>query len=199
VKIAAARLREHVLKASIADWPRILPDRYRLLSAGAGFGSSRFSSPSGSFRVLYAADNFSTAFAEAVVRDRYEGKAKRILYRSYLDQLCLTQISSSRALVLLDLRGAAAYDLGIDTDTSRARDHTAGQAFSEALYSIRITLDGILFHSRLTTGDCLAIYDRAFTALSGTAPVALLQSALLPVELARLGISVRSKRGFDRA
>lgn len=133
------------------------------------------------------------------MRDRYEGKAKRILYRSYLDQLCLTQISSSRALVLLDLRGAAAYDLGIDTDTSRARDHTAGQAFSEALYSIRITLDGILFHSRLTTGDCLAIYDRAFTALSGTAPVALLQSALLPVELARLGISVRSKRGFDRA
>ncbi|MFN7597298.1 MAG: RES domain-containing protein, partial [Cereibacter sp.] len=92
-----------------------------------------------------------------------------------------------------------AYDLGIDTDTSRARDHTAGQAFSEALYSIRITVDGILFHSRLTTGDCLAIYDRAFTALSGTAPVALLQSALLPVELARLGISVRSKRGFDRA
>jgi hypothetical protein len=102
VKIAAAKLREHVLTASIADWPRILPDRYRMSPADAGFGSSRFSSPSGSFRVLYAADSFSTAFAEAVVRDRYEGKAKRILYRSYLEQLGLTQISSSRAVVLLD-------------------------------------------------------------------------------------------------
>jgi len=196
VKIAAAKLREHVLTASIADWPRILPDRYRMSPADAGFGSSRFSSPSGSFRVLYAADSFSTAFAEAVVRDRYEGKAKRILYRSYLEQLCLTQISSSRALVLLDLRGAAAYDPGIDTDTSRARDHTAGQAFSEALHGIRITLDGILFNSRLTTGDCIAIYDRAFTALSGTMPVALLQATLLSAELDRLGISVRRKRGY---
>ena len=39
---------------------------------GVGFGASRFSSPSKAFRVLYAAENFPTAFAEAVVRDRYE-------------------------------------------------------------------------------------------------------------------------------
>ena len=95
-------------------------DRHRATPADAGFGSSRFSSPSGTFRVLYAADNFPTAFAEAVVRDRFEGKARRFLYRPYLERLCVTAISSNRALALLDLRGAAAYELGIDTDANRA-------------------------------------------------------------------------------
>jgi hypothetical protein len=57
-------------------------------------------------------------------------------------------------------------------------------------------VDGILFNSRLTTGGCVAVYDRAFSALSGTPPIALLQSALLSAELTRLGISVRRARGF---
>lgn len=37
-------------------------------------------------------------------------------------------------------------------------------------------------NSCLTTGDCVAVYDRAFSALSGTPPVALLQATLLPAE-----------------
>ncbi len=43
--------------------------------------------------MLYAADNFSTAFAEAVVRDRFEGKSRRYLYRPHLEQVCLTAIA----------------------------------------------------------------------------------------------------------
>jgi len=57
-------------------------------------------------------------------------------------------------------------------------------------------VDGILFNSRLTTGGCVAIYNRAFSSLSGTIPAALLQSTLLPAELTRLGISVRRERGL---
>jgi hypothetical protein len=57
-------------------------------------------------------------------------------------------------------------------------------------------VDGILFNSRLTTGGCVAVYDGAFSALSATPPIALLQSALLPAELTRLGITVRRARGF---
>jgi len=45
---------------------------------------------------------------------------------------------------------------------------------------------------------CVAIYDRAFLALSGTPPVALLRAVLLPAELVRLGITVRRKRGYAR-
>jgi len=196
VRIIRSRLRERVIQTRIADWPRILPVRHRATPAAAGFGSSRFSSPSGAFKVLYAADNFATAFAEAVIRDRFEGRARRFLYRPHLEQLCVSAIGSSRALTLLDLRGAAAYELGVDTDANRARAHGPGQAFSEVVHREMPDADGILFDSRLTTGGCVAIYDRAFPALSGTPPIGLLRSALLPGELTRLEITVRRKRGF---
>jgi len=196
VKIVASKLRERLINAQLANWPRILPSRRRMTPTDAGFGSSRFSSPTKAFRVLYAANNFSTAFAEAVVRDRFEGKTRRVLYRPYIDRLCATAISSSRELTLLDLTGAAAYELGIDTDASRARAHTSGQALSEAIYAEMPEVDGILFNSRLTTGACVAVYDRAFSVLSGTLPIDLLQSALLAPELKRLGITVRRGRGF---
>jgi hypothetical protein len=198
VKLATSKLRGRIIEARMADWPRILPSRHRSTPASAGFGSSRFSSLAGTFRVLYAADNFPTAFAEAVVRDRFEGKTRRFLYRPHLEQLCVTSINSSRKLALLDVRGATLYEMGIDTDASRARAHTSGQALSEAVHADMPDVDGILFSSRLTTGDCVAIYDRAFPALSGTPPVALIQAALLPGELTRLDITVRRKRGYVR-
>ena len=196
MKVVTSKLRERVIHVRIADWPRILPTRHCATPADAGFGSSRFSSPAGTFRVLYAADNFPTAFAEAVVRDRFEGKARRFLYRPHLEQLCLTAISSSRELALLDLTGAAAYELGIDTDANRARAHTSGQGLSRTVHAEMPDVDGILFNSRLTTGGCVAIYDRAFSTLSGTRSIGLLQSAMLPAELTRLEITVRRKRGF---
>jgi hypothetical protein len=198
VKLISSRLRERVIAAQLLDWPRILPTKHRATPADAGFGSSRYSSPTDAFRVLYAADNFPTAFAEAVVRDRFEGKQRRYLYRPHLEQVCLTAISSSRDLTLLDLREAAAYELGVDTDASRARDHTFGQAFSQAVYDQMPDIDAILFDSRLTTGACAAIYDRAFSALSATVPIGLMQAALLPAEITRLGITLRRKRGYPQ-
>lgn len=196
MKLITSKLRDRVIAARLSDWPRILPTKHRATPTGAGFGSSRYSSPTDSFRVLYAADNFSTAFAEAVVRDRFEGKSRRYLYRPHLEQLCLTAISSSRDLTLLDLRGAAAYELGVDTNASRARDHTVGQTFSQHVHDQMADVDAILFDSRLTSASCVAIYDRAFSALSGTVPIGLLQAALLPAEIARLGITLRGQRGY---
>ena len=196
MKIVASKLRERVIAAKLSDWSRILPTKHRATPAGAGFGSSRYSSSTDAFRVLYAAENFSTAFAEAVVRDRFEGKARRYLYRPHLEQVCLTAISSSRELTLLDLRGAGAYELGVDTDASRARDHTVGQAFSEAVHVALEDVDAILFDSRLTTGACVAIYERAFSTLSATVPIGLMQAALLPAEITRLDITLRRRRGY---
>lgn len=196
MKLVTSKLRGRVIAARLSDWPRILPTQHRATPTDAGFGSSRYSSPTDSFRVLYAANNFPTAFAEAVVRDRFEGKSRRYLYRPHLEQVCLTAISSSRDLTLLDLRGAAAYELGVDTDASRARDHAVGQTFSQAVHDQMADIDAILFDSRLTTGACVAIYDRAFSALSGTVPIGLLQAALLPAEIIRLGITLRRQRGY---
>jgi hypothetical protein len=196
VTLNLAQLRRRVVRARLADWPRILPSRHRSTPADAGFGSSRFSSPSRAFRVLYAAEDFSTAFAEAVVRDRFQGRTHRYLYRPHLDQLCITAIDSDRELALIDLRGAASYEAGLDTDASRARLHTSGQLLSEAIHAEMPDIDGLLFDSRLTAQSCIAIYDRAFATLSGATPVALLQSTLLPDELARLDIVVRRQRGY---
>lgn len=196
MKLVASKLCGRVMAARLSDWPRILPTKHRAAPTGAGFGSSRYSSPTVSFRVLYAAENFSTAFAEAVVRDRFEGKSHRYLYRPHLEQVCLTAISSSRDLKLLDLRGAAAYELGVDTDSSRARDHAVGQALSQAVHDQMADVDGILFDSRLTTGACVAIYDRAFSVLSAAVPISLLQTALLPAEITRLGVTLRRERGY---
>lgn len=190
------RLGERVITTRVEDWPRIMPSLHRATPVGAGFGSSRFSSPSRAFRILYAAENFSTAFAEGVVRDRFEGKARRFLYRPHLEALCITAISSGRELNLLDLTGAATYELGLDTDANRARGHQSGQAFSEELYQNMPEVDGILFESRLTTGRCIAIYDRALSTLSAPAPLALVQIAVLPAELERLDITVRRQRGI---
>jgi hypothetical protein len=108
----------------------------------------------------------------------------------------VTAISSNRELTLLDLRGAAAYEIGVDTDASRARVHSSGQALSEAAHADMPDVDGILFDSRLTAGGCIAIYNRAFSAVSATPPIGVLQSAWAPAELTRLGISVRRKHGF---
>lgn len=196
MKLVTARLRERVITATLSDWLRILPARHRATPINAGFGSSRYSSPIEAFRVLYAAQDFSTAFAEAVVRDRFEGKSRRYLYRPHLEQVCLTAIDSIRPLGLLDVRAAGAYELGIDTDTSRARDHTVGQDFSQAVHQALPDVDGILFDSRLSNGACVAIYDRAFPALTGSAPICLSQVESLPAEITRLGITLRRERGL---
>lgn len=196
MKLAIKRIRERIITAQISDWPRILPARHRGQPTGAGYGSSRFSSPSRHFKVLYAGEDFSTAFAEAVVRDRFEGKQRRFLYRPYLDALCVTAVSSNRELALVDLTGAGAYEVGVDTDANRARDHRRGQELSELLHSQIPDLDGVLFDSRLTSARCVAIYERALPSLSGTLPVSLLQAAELIPELNRLKISIRRERGF---
>jgi len=196
VKLVAKKIRERIIAARVSDWPRILPGRHRGQPTGAGFGSSRFSSPSRQFKVLYAGEDFRTAFAEAVVRDRFEGKQRRFLYRPHLDALCVTAISSSRELTLVDLTGAGTYEVGIDTDVNRARNHDRGQEFSELLHAQMADVDGILFDSRLTDARCIAVYERALSSLSGTVPVALLQAAELVPELKRLDITVRRERGF---
>lgn len=182
--------------ARVSDWPRIMRSQYRATPVGAGFGSSRFSSPTQSFKVLYAASDFGTAFAEGVVRDRFESKTRRYLYRPDLDRLCVTAVHSNREMSFVDLTGGGAYELGVDTDASRARDHRSGQDFSEQLHAEMLDVDGILFDSRLTGGRCIAVYDRALSDFSAPPPIALVQAAQLAVEIKRLGIIVRRKRGY---
>lgn len=188
-RIAAA-----TISARLSSWPRIIAARHAATPADTGYGSSRFSSPTDRFRTLYAAQDFGSAFAEAIVRDRFVGKERRYLYRPALEALMVTEISSDR-LRLLDLRGSAAYDLGVDTDAKGARDHQPGQVVAEELHE-RTAIDGILYHSRLSDRDCVAVFDRAFPRLEARKPVPLVTVAALATEIERLGIVVRRRYGL---
>lgn len=145
--------------------------------------------------MLYAAEDFGTSLAEAVIRDRYVGKLRRYLYRETLEELMATEIGSSADLRLLDVTVDAAYELGIDTDAKGARSHTVGQELAEHLHATT-TLDGILFDSRLRLRRCVAIFDRAFPQLTATAPVPLVTVGALRDEIERLGIVLRRKRAI---
>lgn len=197
MKLDLRRIAARTGPVDLTDWLRIIPDRHRATPCDAGFGSSRFSSPNRLFRVLYAAQDFPTALAEAVIRDRFVGKQWRYLYRPYLESLTVAAISTRAPLRLVDLSGSGAYDMGIDTDAKGGRTHLAGQGFAEALHA-RTAIDGIMFDSRLTGTPCVAIFDRAFARLQAPAPVDLLRVAALADELKDREIIVRRRRTPSR-
>jgi hypothetical protein len=46
---------------------------------GMGFGKTRFASPIDAFKLMYLAKELPTSIAEAIVRDRFEGRVVREL------------------------------------------------------------------------------------------------------------------------
>jgi RES domain len=128
---------------------------------------SRFCDGRSGYSVLYAALTFDTAFAETILRDRFVQRAQRtvsldeILARAWVR--CSTQ--QAAVLTLIDLGGSGCLDLGVPTDAVRSRHQAAGQALSRAIYREHEDVDGFMYPSRLTGGDCLAIFDRAVAKL----------------------------------
>jgi hypothetical protein len=190
VKLDAGRLRRFVREVEFSDFARIIRARYAHDPKGLSSGPSRFSSPTGAFKVLYAAEDFPTALAEAVIRDRFVERTRRYIGLQTLEARAVTLISATAPLNLIDVRGDAAYALGVDTDATRARAHTAGQALSEALH--RLTdADGLLYGSRLKDRACVAIYDRALAQIAASVAIPLVAHGELTAELTRLEIIVR--------
>ncbi|CDZ61982.1 Tiorf29 protein [Neorhizobium galegae bv. orientalis] len=154
-----------------------------------GFGQSRFSSPNQVFRLLYAAYDLATAIAETIVRDRFEGTQDRVLDESEIEEWAVTD-----PLVLLDLRTTGLLRLGVSTDAARAKEHREGQILSEAVYG-SYAVDGLLYSSRLTAADCVAVYDRAVGAkLIASPAIELVRQADLIFALRSIGVSVRAGR-----
>jgi hypothetical protein len=135
---------------------RILRTKYSPEPKELSSGPSRFSSPSGAFRVLYAAQDFPTALAEAVIRDRFVDRHRRFIGRSTLAERSVTLIGTTAPLKLLDVRGSAAYTIGIDTNAVRGRAHQPGQAFSEWMHA-ETDIEGLLYDSRLAGRACVAL------------------------------------------
>ena len=153
-------LQQLAVRVDVTNYVRILPRIFAASPLGMGFGLTRFSSSKNKFQLLYLAQNPITAVAETIVRDRFEKTTDRILLREELDRYSIALIRNPRPLFLLDLRFEGASLLGISTDTVRAKAQAAGRRLSQEIYD-RTEFDGIIYMSRITNKECVAVYDRA--------------------------------------
>lgn len=127
-------------------------------------------SPSKAFKLLYIAEDLATSIAETIVRDRFEGTTARELMMSDVADWGACEIDAKRYLRVLDLRRDGCFALGISTDIVGAKAHDEARRFSQELYDTT-DLDGILYHSRLRSRNCVAAYDRAVDVALTAAPV----------------------------
>jgi hypothetical protein len=147
----------------VTDHVRIIGREHADTPLGMGFGRTRFSSPRDKFRLLYLAQDPMTAVAETIIRDRFERQVARELLQDEFDRYSIATIRNPEPLLLLDLRHEGASLLGVSTDAVRAKAQVAGRRFSQQLYD-RTNFDGIVYMSRITNKQCVAVYDRAVTA-----------------------------------
>jgi hypothetical protein len=172
-----------------SSYVRVTPSAYAGTPLGMGFGKTRFASPTDSFKILYIAKDVITGVAETIIRDRFEGKANRQLIESEVATWGVTEISAE-PLNLLDLRTTGLLRLGISTDIARAKNQDEARQFSQIVYD-ETDLQGILYRSRLTGEDCVAVYDRAVTGKLTAGPVVdLLTIAALVPGLSDLNIQL---------
>ena len=176
----------------VLNYVRVMRRIYSHDPLSAGDGPSRFSplqpnrGPTGRFRVIYLALDLATAVYETLIRDQFDLNPSRLfLPPDYRDHDAVNiSTSTAQAVTLLDLSQGNAVRCGVPTDVIRYSMHTDGQYFSEFVHGEMPTVDGILYHSRLTERPCIAIYDRACRKLTAAPPIPLTQplltSALLP-------------------
>ncbi|MER8595308.1 RES family NAD+ phosphorylase [Mesorhizobium sp. M1182] len=184
-----------VADLALPFWPkaylRVMPKAHAATPLGMGFGQTRFAAPDNSFQLVYLARNLATAIAETIVRDRFEGKAKRVLDITEVEDWVASEVSAREPLTVIDLRTTGLLKLGVTTNAARAKQQAAGRRLSKALHD-RFAVDGVLYSSRLTSAECLAVYDRAVNSkLQSTAAVSLAQHAGLIAALTAINVSVR--------
>lgn len=160
MRLDKAILQRLAVRADVTDYVRIVGRQYAGTPLGMGFSKSRFSSSNDKFRLLYLAQDPATAVAEAILRDRFQGKAERLLLQEEFDHYSIAAIRNSHPLFLLDLRHEGASLLGVATDAVRARAQASGRRLSQEIHD-RTDFDGILYMSRITNRQCVAVYDRA--------------------------------------
>ena len=113
--------------------------------------------------MLYAAPDFTTAFVETVVRDRFAHRRTRtVALREITERMWVRIVPTPGALLtLLDLRADGCMRIGAPTDVVQARNHSAGRSFGKIIHAEQTDVDGLVYASRLSGKDAYAIYDRS--------------------------------------
>jgi RES domain len=176
------------------DYLRVMPKVYAGTPLGMGYGQTRFASPDKSFQLVYIARDLMTGIAETIIRDRFEGQAHRTLHASEVADWTASTVSVISPLILVDLRTTGLLKLGVTTDAAHAKAQEAGRLLSQELYQ-RFAVDGVLYLSRLTGAECVAVFDRAVVAKleAGRAVEMLRLPALVPA-LTALGVTLLDDR-----
>jgi hypothetical protein len=146
---------------------RVTPMAHAATPLGAGFGVTRFASPTKAFKVIYIAQDLTTGVAETLVRDRFQGRARRKLLDVEAALWRMTEVSASAPLMLIDLRTTGLVRLGVSTEAARGKAHGQGRKLSQAIYD-QTDAQGLIYNSRLTGGACICIYDRTLPSLVAT-------------------------------
>jgi hypothetical protein len=172
VKLDPKTVAELAIAFQPRSYLRVMPVAHAATPLGMGFGQTRFASLDSSFRLIYIARDLPTAIAETIVRDRFEEEdSERVLDSTEIEGWAVSEISARAPLTVVDLRTKGLLKLGVSTDAARAKEQAEGRKLSKALYN-HFAIDGVLYLSRLTSAECLAVYDRAVgTKLTSTPAV----------------------------
>jgi hypothetical protein len=125
---------------------------------------NRFDAPAGEFGVLYVARDAHGAFIETFGHDT--GRTPFVTEKE-LRSRELSIVRASRALRLVDLRGAGLARIGADAELTSGPDYELARRWALALHSHPRKPDGILYRARHDPGrTCAAIFDRAEPAIT---------------------------------
>jgi len=160
VKLDPAILADLAVAFAPKGFVRVTPMAHAATPLGAGYGVTRFASPTRAFKVIYLAQDLTTSVAEAIVRDRFQGKAQRRLMLNEVDHWGVTEISAVTPLTLIDLRTTGLVRLGVSTEAARGKAQGQGRKLSQAVHD-QTDADGLLYLSRLTGRTCVCVYERA--------------------------------------
>lgn len=179
-------LADLAVSATLTGYIRVLGLAYAPWPLGAGYGPSRFSSPLHAFKVVYLAGDLTTAVAETLVRDRFQGRADRRLMRAELDRWGATEVTASGPLTVIDLRTTGLVRLGVSTEAARGKAQGQGRKLAQAIHD-QTDAAGVLYTSRLTARPCVCLFDRSLPGPLTASPV---------VEIARLAGLVPALRSL---
>jgi RES domain len=152
------------------SYVRVTPMAHAATPLGAGFGVTRFASPSKTFKVLYIAEDLTTGVAETLVRDRFQGRARRKLLDVEATLWGATEVSAGAPLTLIDLRTTGLVRLGVSTEAARGKAQGQGRKLSQAIHD-QTDAGGLIYNSRLTGRTCICVYDRALPGELVATPV----------------------------
>jgi hypothetical protein len=160
VILDASVLADLAVEITPKAYVRVTPMAHAATPLGAGFGVTRFASPTKTFKVIYLGQDLTTGVAETLVRDRFQGKVRRRLLDVEVALWGATEVNASAALMLIDLRTTGLVRLGVSTEAARGKAQGQGRKLSQAIYD-RTDAQGLIYVSRLTGRTCICVYDRA--------------------------------------